>query len=205
MNAVLSYLLQMLLPALMGAVFWGCTRPLRKALLARHGQSPGPCREGALLLFFMFVAGLLALTLTPAGFWPAILSGRLPPSPQPLQGGVNLMPIRESRLLLQYYLQNHMWNAILVNFPGNIVMFLPIGFFAGLFMDKPRWWKSTLATFALSLFIEVFQLFVARGTDVDDLILNTLGGLLGHGCFLLLSRADPGLVRRCAKRWKGGS
>lgn len=205
MNTVFSYLLQMLLPALMGAVFWGCTRPLRKALLARHGQSSGSCREGALLLFFMFVAGLLSLTLTPAGFWSAVLNGQRPPSPQPLQGGVNLIPIRESRLLLRYYLQNHMWNAILVNFPGNIVMFLPIGFFVGLLMDKPRWWKSTLATFALSLFIEIFQLFISRGTDVDDLILNTLGGLWGHWCFLLLNRTDPGLVRRCAKRWKGSS
>ena len=76
---------------------------------------------------------------------------------------------------------------------------MPIGLFAGLLADKPRWWKGTLWAFGLSLFIEFFQLFVSRGTDVDDLILNTLGGLLGHGVFLLLRRVSPALVRRCAK------
>lgn len=79
-------------------------------------------------------------------------------------------------------------------------MFLPIGFFAALLSDKPRWWKGTLWTFGVSLFIEVFQLFVSRGTDVDDLILNTLGGLLGHWVFLLLRWSCPEMVQKCARQ-----
>jgi len=153
----------------------------------------------ALLLLFMFVAGLLAITLTPAGFWPAILQGRPPRLPEPFQGGINLIPFHRSWELFQYYLHHGLWEAIFINFPGNIVVFLPIGFFAGLLSDKPRWWKGTLWAFGFSLFVEVFQLFVSRGTDVDDLILNTLGGLLGHGVFLLLRRVCPGVVKKCAK------
>lgn len=157
-------------------------------------MQPGPYREGALLLFDMFLAGLLVLVLTPPAGWA--YSG-------PFQGTVNLIPIRESVRLFRFYLEHGMWTAIWVNFPGNILMFMPIGFFAGLLSDRPRWWKGTLWTFVLSLFIETAQLFVCRGTDVDDLVLNTLGGLLGYGCFRLLERLSPEFIRQCAKTQKG--
>lgn len=119
--------------------------------------------------------------------------------PPPFRGGINLVPLRESAALLRYYVRHGLWDAVWINFPGNIIMFLPIGLFAGLLADKPRWWKGTLWAFALSFLIEFFQLFVSRGTDIDDLILNTLGGLLGHWAYLLIRRAAPALVRGCAK------
>lgn len=199
MEAIVSYLVQMALPALLGALLWAVSLPVRRRSLARKGQRPGPYREGALLVFCMFLAGLLALTLTPAGFWNAVLAGQRPQRPQPFQGGVNLIPFHRSWDLLCYYVRHGLWTAVWVNFPGNIVMFLPIGFFTALLSDKPRWWKSTLAAAVLSLFIEVFQIFVSRGTDVDDLILNALGGLLGHWVFLLIRKLDPNFIRRCAK------
>lgn len=205
MDAVAAYLIQMALPALAGAMLWGLSHPLRRHLLARKGLRTSTYREVALLLLFMFLTGLLALTLTPAGFWQAFLQRKPFPPLQPFQGGINLVPVRESGALLRYYVQHGLWSAILINFPGNIAMFLPIGLFAGLLMDKPKWWKSTLAAFFLSFFIEIFQLFVSRGTDIDDLILNTLGGLMGHWLFLLLRRVNPGLVSRCAKHRKGSA
>ena len=63
----------------------------------------------------------------------------------------------------------------LINFLGNIIMFMPFGLFI------PYLWgisgkKTILIGFSSSLFIEFCQLFLSRGTDVDDLILNTLGG-----------------------------
>ena len=193
----------MALPALFGALLWAVSRPWRRACLEKKDQTGGPYREGAVLLFFMFLAGLLALTLTPAGFWDAVLSGQSPQLPRPFQGGINLIPIRQSWELLCYYIRNGLWSAVWINFPGNVIMFLPIGFFAALLSDKPKWWKSTLVTFGVSFFIESFQLLVCRGTDVDDLILNTLGGLLGHSCFLLLRHLKPSLVLSCRKTQKG--
>lgn len=199
MEDIVSYLIQMVFPALVGALLWAITRPWRRNKMARKGFRPGPYREGALLLFFMFLAGLLALTLTPAGFWDTVLAGHRPQLPPPFQGGVNLVPFRRSWELLCYYVTNGLWTAIWVNFPGNIIMFLPVGFFAALLADKPRWWKSTLLTAALSLFIEVFQLFVSRGTDVDDLILNAFGGLIGHWAFLLFRQMAARVVSKCAR------
>lgn len=183
------YLLRMAIAALAGLLFWALSYPMRR----RFGRGRGQvriAREGALLFLFMFLAGLLFLTLTPPKGW--VYHG-------PFQGTVNLIPLRESIRLFRFYWKNEMWTTILVNFLGNIIMFVPIGFFASLLSDRPRWWKGTLWTFLLSLFIEVSQLFVCRGTDVDDLILNTLGGLLGYGLFLLFQKFDPGFVGRCRK------
>ena len=96
MDAVATYLIQMVLPALVGACLWGGSYPIRRRLLARKGLYLSVYREGSLLLFFMFLTGLLALTLTPAGFWLAFLRRSPLPQVQPFQGGINLFPFRES-------------------------------------------------------------------------------------------------------------
>lgn len=189
MLSIKYYLIRMAAASLVGALVWGLTYPLRR----RRGE-PVAFREGALLLLLMFLAGLLFLTLTPPAGWS--YNG-------PFQGTVNLIPLREGIRLFRFYYENRMWTALLINFLGNILMFIPIGFFAGFLLDRPRWWKGTLLAFGLSLFIEVGQLFVCRGTDVDDLILNTLGGLMGHWLFLLFRRIDPNFVGRCARGRKG--
>lgn len=198
MSLIQEYLIQMTVTALLGAMLWLIFRPWRKARLRGSGHQAGAFREGALLLFFMFLSGLFALTLTPPDFWTDLLIlRRVPTLPPPFQGGINLIPLRESWNLYRYYAQIGFWEAILLNFLGNILMFLPVGFFSALLSDKPRWWKSTLWTFNASFFIEVFQLFVSRGTDVDDLILNTVGGLVGYGIFALLRRLTPHFVSKC--------
>ena len=67
------------------------------------------------------------------------------------------------------------------NLIGNIAMFIPVGIFWPLCFGKlNRVWKVVLAGFGYSLLIELTQLlFYERSTDIDDLICNTLGVLLG--------------------------
>ena len=194
MQSIQYYLVRMAVAALPGTLLWGLTYPVRSLLRRRSRTNINPCREGVLLVLFIFLAGLLFLTLTPPKGWS--YQG-------PFQGTVNLIPVFESARLFHFYLNNKMWTALLVNFLGNIIMFIPIGLFNALLSERPRWWKGILWSFGLSLFIEVSQLFVCRGTDVDDLILNTLGGLMGYWLFLLLRRINPGFAGRCAKRRKG--
>ena len=63
----------------------------------------------------------------------------------------------------------------------NAVMFAPLGFLLPVLWRKCRKWKVTvLAGFLLSLTIEVLQMFCFRATDVDDLLMNTLGAGLGY-------------------------
>ena len=63
----------------------------------------------------------------------------------------------------------------------NAVMFAPLGFLLPVLWRKCRKWSfTTLTGFLLSLTIEVLQMFCFRATDVDDLLMNTLGALLGY-------------------------
>ena len=72
----------------------------------------------------------------------------------------------------------------------NAVMFAPLGFLLPAYFERYRRWGRTLAAgFLTSLAVELIQLFTFRATDVDDLIMNTLGTVVG---FLLAK-----LVLRC--------
>lgn len=92
----------------------------------------------------------------------------------------NLVPFREIRRYLQYYRQIGGMRALL-NLAGNVIGFLPFGALLPVLKEKKTgFWKVTLLSFELSLFIEVSQLVLRAGScDVDDVILNTLGGCMG--------------------------
>ena len=76
---ILRYVIQMLPCALAGAGLFFALLPLRRRRLARRGlRSPAP-REGALLVFVLFCAGLAALTVFPSNLWSYVLEpGRWP-------------------------------------------------------------------------------------------------------------------------------
>jgi glycopeptide antibiotics resistance protein len=67
------------------------------------------------------------------------------------------------------------------NIGGNIIGFIPLGILLPLawpFFKK--WWRLALLVFCISLSFEAFQLLTGVGVfDVDDLILNTGGGIIG--------------------------
>lgn len=76
----------------------------------------------------------------------------------------------------------------------NMVMFVPFGAFLPIYFKKFRSLKLTVAAgFFTSLTIEVLQLFCFRATDVDDLLMNTLGTLIGFfvgKCIVGLSKKE---------------
>jgi len=86
----------------------------------------------------------------------------------------------------------------LLNVMGNILLFLPLG--AALCLLGFRIRTTIFIAFSLSALVELTQLFVpGRTTSVDDVLLNTLGALVGHA---LLSRwapawTTPGSVDSC--------
>src|SRR5215831_10382576 len=76
------------------------------------------------------------------------------------------------------------------NIGGNIIGFIPLGILLPmLFPFARRWWRLTLVVFCLSLSFETFQLLTGVGVfDVDDLILNTTGGLIGYVFYVIGTR-----------------
>lgn len=105
----------------------------------------------------------------------------------------NLEPFREIGRFIKYREILGM-RAVLWNLGGNVLCFVPFGFFVPwMWKNTDRWYLSVLLSLYLSLLIELTQLFMKVGSfDVDDLLLNTAGGLLGFGCYRLWRRLRPG-------------
>ena len=192
-----DYVRQMLPCMLLGAATYAALRPRRKRRLARLELTSGPWREGALLLFVVFCAGLAALTVFPANFWTlshwqASLRGERAFFPlTPLSQSVRYIGWRP--YFYQPFLHPGSWTFYMAL--ANALIFVPVGFFPNL-LWRPRWWKGLPVGFCASFTIEFLQLFVARSTDVDDLILNTAGAFLGGLLAVWLSRLAPKLTRK---------
>ncbi|MCI5956893.1 MAG: VanZ family protein [Clostridiales bacterium] len=70
----------------------------------------------------------------------------------------------------------------MANIIGNILMFIPMGIF--LSMIGQRYDKVLIFLIGSSACIEVLQYVLFRGvSDIDDIILNCVGGLIGIGCY----------------------
>ena len=84
------------------------------------------------------------------------------------------------------------------NLVGNIVIFIPLGVYLSLLKKDNRVRPVLWPIFLVSLLVEVVQGVLGLGTaDVDDIILNCLGGwigILGYK-FLLLTFRDEKKVR----------
>ncbi len=110
----------------------------------------------------------------------------------------NLTPFTEMKRFWRYREQLGIWSAI--NLFGNVLIFVPFGFFEAMASRSRSFWTIMLDGFLVSLLVEVFQFVAKVGRfDVDDLILNTSGVVIGYIIFLICNA-----VRRTygAKRTK---
>lgn len=108
----------------------------------------------------------------------------------------NFIPFKT---ITEYLLSDHIPLIIRIeNLLGNIIGFVPFGFLLPSIMKKFYNWKRVLAaTFALSLTFEMAQLVFRLGSfDVDDLILNTLGGVFGFFLYKLAVQIAKHLKNR---------
>lgn len=92
--------------------------------------------------------------------------------------------IREDRINLVPFSDS---SALLATNLLNIALFVPFGLLVPLLSSKKlKLWQIILMGLAASLVIELSQLFNLRATDVDDLIMNTLGAILGYAAYCCL-------------------
>ncbi|MCM1049119.1 MAG: VanZ family protein [Clostridiales bacterium] len=82
--------------------------------------------------------------------------------------------------------------AYIVNTLLNILLFIPFGFLVpAIWKERRSLKKVALMGFGLSLIIETLQIFTFRLTDIDDLIFNTLGAVLGYYIWLIFLHFVP--------------
>ncbi len=112
----------------------------------------------------------------------------------------NLVPFREIRRFFYYRKVIGFWISM-ANLAGNILIFMPMGFFVtALFYRMRGVFKITLFAFCISICIELIQFFTKLGCfDVDDIILNTIGGLIGGVICLMGVWARRRRVRRIGR------
>lgn len=78
----------------------------------------------------------------------------------------------------------------------NVLLFVPLGFILPLLWTKYRHMKNTLCFgFCMTTAIELLQLFTYRATDVDDMLTNLLGTMLGYVAFRVLDKLSQKPIR----------
>jgi glycopeptide antibiotics resistance protein len=97
----------------------------------------------------------------------------------------NLVLFKEIRRFIEYREELGAF-AVFTNLFGNILIFVPFGFFLPMGSKQRSFFVTVYYSFSLSLCVEVFQLITKVGCfDVDDLLLNTIGGTLGYILFAI--------------------
>lgn len=89
------------------------------------------------------------------------------------------------------YIVSDNFTVSVQNILGNIVIFIPFGFLLPILISRfQKLVTMLLVSFCFSLTFEIIQLLfpILGSFDVDDLILNTLGALLGFMLFTLIKR-----------------
>ena len=102
----------------------------------------------------------------------------------------NLVPFRSIRMFFEYYFVYHEFSFRywFLNIFGNIFLLMPFGFLLPIILEKSLGYiRIVLFSLLLTAGIELAQFYTGLGEmDIDDVILNVLGSMLGYGLFRLL-------------------
>lgn len=103
--------------------------------------------------------------------------------------GVNLVPFKE---MFRYSFGSY---KFMKNVVGNIVLFIPFGFFASYYLNNKKSLQALIMPFIVSGCAEAIQYHIGRVFDIDDIILNVVGGFLGFLLFICLTAIKERLPR----------
>ena len=87
------------------------------------------------------------------------------------------------------------------NIIGNILLFMPFGLFVSAYIDNRKILPVIALSIISSLSIESIQFLIGRVFDVDDILLNVLGGTIGAVLFVILDKLRDKLPRVLQKAW----
>ena len=107
----------------------------------------------------------------------------------------NFIPFKE---IMRYSITSRLF---LKNVIGNMIMFLPFGFFISYYLENKKPYLTIVLTLIASIAIELVQLAIGRVFDVDDIILNLCGGMLGYLIYYLLYKISEKLPSVFKSDW----
>ena len=94
---------------------------------------------------------------------------------------LNIIPFKE---MLEYEIGTYQFFS---NIFSNILIFVPLGFFASYYLTNIKASVIALATLIISLCTEGLQYYLGNSFDIDNLILNTIGGFIGFLLYVALN------------------
>ena len=103
--------------------------------------------------------------------------------------GNNFIPFRE---IFRYEFGG---KYFIKNIIGNVIMFMPYGFFVGKYASLKNTKLTIFLLLLASISIEVTQLVIGRVFDVDDIILNVIGGLIGYLIYRIIDKGYNALPK----------
>ncbi len=95
--------------------------------------------------------------------------------------GINLVPFSE---IFRYPVGSKMF---IYNTLGNILLFVPYGYFVTRYINGKSLYQIFIISFVTSLTVEILQVKLGRSFDVDDIILNVVGGMIGYFIYVALN------------------
>ena len=108
--------------------------------------------------------------------------------------GVNLLPFRSIEMLISNFIYSSPDMRLGLRlggeidfFIGNILLFVPFGFLIpAVFKNIDKYYKIFGVSLATVLLVEIMQVVLRVGSfDMDDIIYNVLGSILGYGIYLI--------------------
>ena len=104
----------------------------------------------------------------------------------------NILPFRINLIPFVNLFDYDIFSEAIINFIGHTAMFIPLGIvWPAVFKELDTPLKTLAAGVGFSLLIEILQLpFFDRVSDIDDLLLNTLGFAVGYGVYRLVARIN---------------
>lgn len=99
---------------------------------------------------------------------------------EPEQYSLNLIPLKWIGSIEKI-------QEVIVEKMANILLFIPFGCFLPIvYKSKRKIYQTAFISFSITFCIEFFQYFIGRSSDIDDVITNFLGALIGYGIFKVL-------------------
>jgi len=140
-------------------------------------------RELQLLLVYICIIVVVRFTFFPF----SKVDGKVQPL---ILDSASIWPFRINIIPMVHLFDYAIFREFLINLIGNITMFIPIGIIWPIVFKELNTHKRVIAAgVGFSLCIEILQLpFAVRVSDIDDLIMNSVGFLVGYGLYLLVKK-----------------
>jgi len=163
---------------------------VRIIIVKRRKQPVNKSHELLLALFVLYIVAIASQTIIPK--WVLGVdgdTGKFFIDVYMSNGWVstNAIPFKTISGYLRVNEYMNGWNSIaMANLLGNIFLFSPIGVFVPLLWKRMDSFRSILFIgLGVTCFIESTQYFIGRSTDIDDVILNTIGVVIGYGVYIV--------------------